>query len=170
MMQAIEEECPMKREYPSRPIPAVAAVIFSGTKVLLVKRANPPSEGQWSLPGGAIQLGETWREALEREILEEAGIGIEVKSLVAVVDRIVRDKQHRIRYHYIILDYWAEYASGSAQASSDAMDVRWLEIPDLEALGVSEDTVRVIKLAREMRRAANSRAIANRGETCSFTL
>ena len=156
-MQAIEEECPMKREYPSRPIPAVAAVIFSGNKVLLVKRSNPPSEGQWSLPGGAIQLGETWREALEREILEEAGIGIDVKSLVAVVDRIVRDKQHRIRYHYIILDYWAEYVSGSAQASSDAMDVKWVKIPDLEALGVCQQTARVIKLAWETKTAGDFR-------------
>lgn len=151
----------MEREYPSRPIPAVAAVVFSGPKVLLIKRSQPPSEGEWSLPGGAIKLGETWKEALEREIQEETGVRIDVKSLVAVVDRIVRDKERRIRYHYLILDYWAEHIGRAAHASSDAMDVKWVKIPDLEALGVCQQTARVIKLAWEMKRVGDSRPIVN---------
>ena len=141
----------MKREYPSCPIPAVSAVIFSGDNVLLVRRAHAPSQGQWNLPGGVVELGEPRHEALIREVFEEVGIEIAVKGLVGVFDRIVRDYQGRVRYHYVILDYWAEHIRGTARAGSDAQEVRWVSLDELQALHVGAETVAVIERTWTMR-------------------
>jgi ADP-ribose pyrophosphatase YjhB (NUDIX family) len=96
----------LKREYPKSPIVGVGAVIFDGASVLLAQRGQEPAKGTWSLPGGAVELGEKLVDALKREILEEIGIEIEVGGLVRVLDRIVRDGKKRIQYHYVIVDYW----------------------------------------------------------------
>ncbi|MFH1490346.1 MAG: NUDIX domain-containing protein, partial [Pseudomonadota bacterium] len=96
----------MKREYPESPIVGVGAVIFKDNKVLLVKRAKEPGKGLWSLPGGALELGESLVDGLKREISEEVSIEIEVGGLVRVLDRILRDQEERVRYHYVIVDYW----------------------------------------------------------------
>lgn len=143
----------MKREYPVCPRPAVSAVIFRGEAVLLVRRAHAPLQGQWSLPGGVVELGESHREALVREIFEEVGIKIAVKGLVGVFDRIIRDQDGKVRYHYIILDYWAEHLSGKAKAGSDAEEVRWVSLDELQDLHVGPETFAVIKKAWRMRNA-----------------
>ena len=96
----------MKREYPEAPIVGVGGVIFKDSSVLLVKRGQEPGKGQWSLPGGAVELGETLTHALKREILEEASINIEVGGLIRLLDRIVHDRQKRVQYHYVIVDKW----------------------------------------------------------------
>ena len=141
----------MKRAYPKVPIPAVAAVVFRGSKVLLAKRANEPSKGKWTLPGGVIEVGEPHVDALQREVLEETGVEIDVKELVAVIDRIVWDHEGRLKYHYIILDYWAEYKKGTPQPASDISDIRWAEVGQIGSFGLTSQAQGVITKAWKMR-------------------
>jgi ADP-ribose pyrophosphatase YjhB (NUDIX family) len=119
--------------------------------VLLVRRDKPPREGQWSLPGGAQQLGETLAETARREVAEEAGLEVEPGEIVATLDLIERDPDRRIRYHYTLIDFTAEATSPVLRPGSDAADARWFTLPEVEKLGLWSETVRVIKLARERR-------------------
>ena len=141
----------MSREYPARPIVGVGVVVWHGDRVLLVRRGKPPRWGQWSLPGGAQQLGETVAEAARREVKEEVGLDVALGDIVATVDLIERDPDDRIRYHYTLVDFVAEAPSAALQPGSDAADARWFSIEEAEALGLWSETVRVIRLARERR-------------------
>ena len=141
----------MSREYPVRPIVGVGVVVWHGDRVLLVRRGKPPRWGQWSLPGGAQQLGETVAEAARREVKEEVGLDVALGDIVATVDLIERDPDDRIRYHYTLIDFVAEAPSAALQPGSDAADARWFSIEEAEALGLWSETVRVIRLARERR-------------------
>lgn len=117
------------RIYPPRPILGVGGLIFDGDRILLIKRAKDPGRGRWSIPGGAVELGETVHQALIREMDEEVGLGVRPGPLVEVVERIFRDDDERITYHYIILDYLCRVVSGRPRPGSDASDVRFVE-PD----------------------------------------
>ncbi|MBI3089931.1 MAG: NUDIX hydrolase [Candidatus Tectomicrobia bacterium] len=119
-----------QREYPSRPIVAVGAVVIHAGCLLL---ATKPSYGAWSLPGGAVQLGETLHAAAQREILEECGITIRPTELIGYVDRIVPDTQGRIFHHYTILDFLAEYISGRLRPGSDIVEARWIPFAEISA-------------------------------------
>ncbi|MBW2094397.1 MAG: NUDIX hydrolase [Deltaproteobacteria bacterium] len=116
----------MRRAYPERPLVGVAAVILRDREVLLVQRGKMPGKGEWSLPGGLIELGETIQEALHREIREELSVKIEILGLVGVYDKIVKDVNNNIQYHYIIVDYCAQITSGIPRAESDAAAVKWV--------------------------------------------
>jgi len=134
----------MKREYPEAPIVGVGGVIFRDSSVLLVKRGREPGKGQWSLPGGAVELGETLTFALKREILEETSLNIEVGGLVRLLDRIVHDRQKRVQYHYVIADYWGWTVSGKLSPGSDVSDARFVTLNQLKKMGVHhlvEETV-----------------------------
>jgi 8-oxo-dGTP diphosphatase len=135
------------RRYPDRPIVGVGAVVIDAGRVLLVRRGNAPMKGEWSLPGGAVELGETLEGALVREIREETGLEIDVGPVVEVLDRVRRDADGRIEYHYVIVDYACRVRGGAMAAGTDAEDVRWTDLFDLERLGVSEKAVAVIKKA-----------------------
>jgi 8-oxo-dGTP diphosphatase len=135
------------RQYPDRPIVGVGAVVIDAGRVLLVRRGNEPLKGEWSLPGGAVELGETLEGALVREIREETGLHIEVGPVVEVLDRVRRDSDGRIEYHYVIVDYVCRVRGGQLAAGTDAEDVRWTDLLDLERLGVSETAIAVIKKA-----------------------
>jgi 8-oxo-dGTP diphosphatase len=141
----------MSREYPSHPVAGVGVVVWWGERVLLVQRGRPPRLGQWSLPGGGQQLGETVAEAARREVLEEAGIEIEVGAIVATIDLIERDPQGRVRFHYTLIDFTAEARSEALTAGDDAADARWFDLDEIEELGLWSETVRVIHLARGQR-------------------
>ena len=141
----------MSREYPVRPIVGVGVVVWHGDRVLLVRRGKPPRWGQWSLPGGAQQLGETVAEAARREVKEEVGLEVALGAIVATVDLIERDPDDRIRYHYTLIDFVAEARGAALQPGSDAADARWFSIEEAEALGLWSETARVIRLARERR-------------------
>jgi 8-oxo-dGTP diphosphatase len=141
----------VSREYPARPIVGVGVVVWHGDRVLLVRRGKPPRWGQWSLPGGAQQLGETVAEAARREVEEEVGLEVALGAIVATVDLIERDPDDRIRYHYTLIDFVAEAPSAALQPGSDAADARWFSMEEIEALGLWSETVRVIGLARERR-------------------
>lgn len=122
------------REYPRYPIPGVGAVIFRAGCVLLVQRGHAPLKGEWSLPGGALETGETLEEGLRREVLEETGLAIEPVSIVEVFDRIARDEEGRVQYHYVLVDFLCRVTGGSAACASDAEGLRWVSIDNLEEI------------------------------------
>ena len=141
----------MKREYPERPFAGVSAVVFYGQSVLLARRKQNPGRGQWSLPGGVVESGETLLEALRRELLEEVSITIEVGGLVGVFDRIIRDSNDRIHYHYVIVDYWGCIASGHPKPGSDISEVSLVDIKDIKTCGIDPELRDTILKAVEMR-------------------
>lgn len=134
----------MPREYPSQPVVAVAAVIVKGGKMLLVKRANEPARGKWSIPGGVVELGEKLRDALIREVREECGIDIEVDGLFDVVEVINREGG-RVRFHYVILDYLAHPTGGELRAMGDAEDAKWIPISEVEKYDITNSLRRLLK-------------------------
>jgi len=138
---------PNSRRHPDRPIVAVGAVILDGDRVLLVQRAREPLRGAWSLPGGAVEVGETLDAALAREVLEETGLSVEVGPIVDVLDRVEFDADGRVDYHYVIVDYVCRPFAGVVDHGSDAQAVRWVPIVDLAGLGVTEKAIEVIRKA-----------------------
>ena len=123
----------------------IGAVTFHNNKVLLVKRGRPPSEGQWAIPGGRVELGETLQEAAEREILEETGICIRARNPIYTFDMIERSDDGAIRFHYIIVDLMADYIRGEPHASDDASEARWLAASELHLLSVSDKTLELLQ-------------------------
>ena len=130
----------MRRDYPDRPFLGVGAVIIDDDRVLLVRRVNPPLQGEWSIPGGLVETGETTRDAIVREVLEETGLEIEVTRLVEVFERILHDEQSRVQYHYVLLDYACRVLRGRIRAGSDVGEVCWSKVDELEFLSVAADT------------------------------
>ncbi|HJR18671.1 MAG TPA: NUDIX hydrolase [Actinomycetota bacterium] len=118
----------------TQPVTAVGAIVLDKGALLLVKRDREPAKGQWSLPGGRVETGETLREALQREVREETGIDIEVDGLIGVAERIVRDDDGEISYHYVILDYVCAPRSHELTAGDDASEARWVPVGELADL------------------------------------
>lgn len=137
----------MSREYPERPVAAVGAVVVDSGKVLLIRRGKPPRPGQWSLPGGGQELGESYIEAAIREAREETGLAIEVLGLIDVVDSITRDESGRVRFHYLLADVVARPVGGTLQAGGDASEARWFSPEEVFALPLWSETIRVIEKA-----------------------
>ena len=129
----------------------MGVIVWARDRVLLIRRAQPPRQGQWSLPGGAQKLGETVAEAARREVREEAGIEIELGPLVAIVDLIEHDDAGGVRYHYTLLDYRAEAKTTELAPGSDAADARWFAPDELAPLGLWRETARVIALSQRPR-------------------
>ena len=134
----------MKREFPEHPIIGVGAIIIQEARVLLVKRAHPPIQGQWSIPGGALEIGELVREAAVREAREETGLIVEPGELLGVFDRVLRDPEQCVQYHYVLIDFLCKALGGELRAASDAAEVRWFTREELPALNLAEDTHAVI--------------------------
>lgn len=143
----------MKRTYPEYPIVGVAAVLFQGDSVLLARRDKEPGKGQWSLPGGAVELGEALEVALRREILEEVSLEIEIGGLVRLIDRIIYDEQKRVQYHYVIADYWGWVLSGTPKARSDINEIRFAALNRLDDEAIHEEVRETILMASDMREA-----------------
>ncbi len=138
-------------DYPNRPLVGVGVVVFKGDRVLLVRRGKPPRQGRWSLPGGRQRLGEAVRETARREVLEEAGLEVEVTALLDVLDSITRDQAGAIAYHYTLVDFLAEWRAGAAVAGGDAAEVAWADPAELEAYDLWDETVRLIRLGAARR-------------------
>jgi ADP-ribose pyrophosphatase len=134
-----------KREYPDNPQVAVGAIVIKDGRVLLVKRNQPPSKGLWAIPGGRVEIGETLKEAAEREIIEETGLTIRAGDPVYTFDVIERDEAGRVRFHYVIVDLVADYLSGELNASDDASEARWVTPEELENLLISQSTREVLE-------------------------
>jgi mutator protein MutT len=131
----------------------VGAVIVDEGKVLLVKRKYEPLKGQWSLPGGMVEIGETLETALAREMLEETALRVDVGPVIEVFDRIMRDEERRVRYHFVLIDYLCWPAGGSLQAGSDVEEAIWADPAMLGEYALTEKAMSVIErgltLARE---------------------
>ena len=138
------------RKYPDRPIVGVGAVIIDDDRVLLVKRAHEPLKGEWSLPGGAVEVGESLEAALVREVREETCLDVAVGPLVEVLDRIGRDANDRVEYHFVIVDYLCRANTDRVVHGSDADDVRWASAEELGPLRVSEKAMSVVRKARAL--------------------
>jgi len=132
------------REYPERPIVGVGAVILDRDRVLLVRRGNEPLKGEWSLPGGAVETGETLEAAIAREVLEETGLEVEVGPMIDVLDRIGNDADGRVRYHYVLIDFVCRPTGGTLCCATDAADATWAQLADLDRFGLAEATLAMI--------------------------
>lgn len=124
--------------------------IDGGAGVVLIRRRSEPLAGQWSLPGGVLEVGETLAAGVAREIAEETGLSIHVGPVVDVVDRIVLDPDRRVRYHFVLVDYLCRPAGGGLRAGSDAGQVAIADPASLERFGLTDDTTSVIERALRM--------------------
>ena len=141
------------REYPDRPVVGVGAVIIDGDRVLLVRRGHEPLKGQWSVPGGAVEVGETLEAATAREVLEETGLDVEVGPLVDVLDRLRLDEQGRAQFHYVLIDFVCRPVGGTLACASDADEAVWVDAGALAEYRVAPSTMAVIEKAFERMRS-----------------
>ena len=151
------------REYPERPIVGVGGVLIENGKALLIRRGSEPLLGQWSIPGGTLELGETIVEGVARELLEETGITVKVLDLIEVFERInpysppeSREVAPRPRFHFVIVDYLCEKIAGEAKSGGDATDVVYVAEEDLPEYQLTEAAMRVLRKAFAMDRARRS--------------
>jgi mutator protein MutT len=146
----------IKRMYPEQPIVGVGGIIFQKESVLLVKRGGEPAAGQWSIPGGVVDTGETLRDAVVREVREETHIEVEPVALVKILDRIFRDEGNRVTYHYVLVDFLCRYAGGEVHPGTDALDARFIPLKDLDSLKVIPVTREVIYQAANWHKNGSS--------------
>jgi mutator protein MutT len=139
----------LKREYPKTPLVGVGAIIVDGDRVALVKRGRAPLAGQWSIPGGLLEVGETLRACAEREVREETGLTVVIGELLGVFDRVVPDADGHIQYHYVLIDFLCRRLGGDLRAGDDADEARWFAPEDLPALGLAPETEKVIRAGLE---------------------
>jgi 8-oxo-dGTP diphosphatase len=135
----------MKRDYPDRPIVGVGAVIIENGRALLVRRATEPLKGEWSIPGGVVELGETLRQAAVREAEEETGLEVEAGGVLEVVDRIMRDSESKVQYHYVLVDFLCRRISGEARPGADASELRWITPEELDGFPIADSTAAVVR-------------------------
>jgi ADP-ribose pyrophosphatase YjhB (NUDIX family) len=135
----------VQREFPEVPLVGVGAIIIEDARVVLVKRRHPPLQDEWSIPGGVLEVGELVREAAVREAREETGLTVEAGELLGVYDRVLRDADKRVQYHYVLIDFLCRRVAGEIAAASDASEVRWFSREELPGLKLAEDTVDVIR-------------------------
>jgi ADP-ribose pyrophosphatase YjhB (NUDIX family) len=125
----------------------VGAVILDGRRVLLVRRGKPPLAGKWSVPGGLVELGETTREAIQREVAEECGLQVRLGEIAGILDRVVRDAEGRVRYHWVLVDYLAFPVSGTLAAATDVDEAQWVEVDEVERMDTTDGLIDMIRRA-----------------------
>jgi 8-oxo-dGTP diphosphatase len=140
------------RAYPDRPFVGVGAVIVQGEEVVLIKRRFDPMAGQWSLPGGAVEVGESLTDCVAREILEETGLVVEVGPIVEVFDRIIHDDDGRVRFHYVLVDYLCRPIGGTLAAGSDVADAVFVHPSNLSQFAPADPATAVIYRALALSR------------------
>lgn len=133
----------MNREYPDRPLIGVGGVVVHRNRVLLIRRGGEPLKGEWSIPGGMLELGETLEAAARRELKEETGLDVEPLEVLKVFDRILREGA-RVRYHYVIVDYVCRLKGGRLAPASDVLEARWVRRQDLPQYHLTEKATSVV--------------------------
>ena len=128
----------MKRQYPTKPVVGVGAIILRGDQILLEKRKNAPGKGKWSVPGGLVELGENIEQAVVREVKEETGLDVCEPRLIDVVDHISLGERGAVRYHFVIVDYLVTVKSGKLKAASDADALKWVPFTEVEEYDLTE--------------------------------
>jgi len=135
----------MGREYPEYPILSVGAIILDGDMIVLVKRGAQPSAGKWSIPGGAVEIGEGIVDAVKREAFEETGLTVEVKSLIEVVEYVERDNNGDVKYHYVILDFMCKPAGRKiVRPGGDVLDAKWFRVEEALTLPLTISTRKLL--------------------------
>ncbi len=147
----------MSKEYPAVPIVGVGGVIVQDGRVVIVQRGQEPRKGEWSLPGGVVELGESLVEAARREMKEETGLDVEVGALVETFDRIHRDADGRVRYHFVIADYLCVPIGGTLVAGSDVTDARWIAIGEIGLYAINPHAAAVLRRGVELASAQASK-------------
>src|SRR5437764_14710744 len=151
------------REYPERPMVGVGGVVIEDGRALLIRRGSEPLRGEWSIPGGSLELGETLEEGVARELLEETGLEVRVLELIEVFDRIYvattagSEAKRGPRFHYVIVDYLCERIRGEAVAGSDVTDVAFAKEEELGAYKLTETATRILQKAFAMERASRGK-------------
>src|SRR5580658_11117446 len=133
------------RSYPARPVPGVGALIIDNNRILLIERGKEPLKGYWSLPGGALETGETLEEGVMREVREETGLEVQPLGVLEIFERIMRDSQGAPEYHYVLIDYICRVTGGELRAGDDVCAVDWVRRRDLPSLQITEGTLGVIE-------------------------
>ena len=142
------------RQYPERPIVGVGGVVVDDRKVVLIRRKYEPLKGHWSLPGGMVEIGETLEAALTREMLEETGLAVDVGPVIEVFERITRDEERRVRYHFVVIDYLCWRTGGALRAGSDVDTAAWADPGDLAGYSLTDEAIAVIGRAMTLAREA----------------
>ena len=142
----------MRRKYPKLPIIGVGGIIFRKDQVLLVKRGREPAQGQWSIPGGGVHTGETLKEAVIREVLEETHLKVEVLALAKVLERIFREPDGRVAYHYVLVDFLCRRKAGRLKPGSDAQEALFASLKDLPPYQLAPVTLEVISHSDRLRK------------------
>lgn len=155
----------VSREYPPCPLVGVGVFVLRGDRCLVVRRGGSPALGLWSVPGGRVELGETLRDAALRELAEECGpdLQVDLKGIVMALDRITRDADGRVQYHYVLIDFVAEHVAGEVEAGTDALEARWVTLEELATLETTADLARHYA-ALQRRRAAGQFELTIRNE------
>lgn len=146
----------MKRLYPVQPIVGVGAVVICDGKILLEKRRNDPGKGKWSIPGGLVELGEGTEETVIREVKEETGLDVEKPEHLDVVDNIDFDENGKVKYHFIIIDYFVRLRGGEVKAESDAEELRWVPLGEVEDYDLTRTIRSFFQRNKEMLEKLNS--------------
>ncbi|HEX3745676.1 MAG TPA: NUDIX hydrolase [Bryobacteraceae bacterium] len=141
------------RRYPKRPIVGIGALIFQRDRILMAQRGKQPLQGWWSLPGGALEVGESLADGIRREVREETGLDVHPVGVLEIFERIMRDASGAPEYHYVLIDYVCRIVGGELCAGDDACEVEWVRRRDLPELHITEGTLAVIEKGfRERRR------------------
>jgi ADP-ribose pyrophosphatase YjhB (NUDIX family) len=135
----------MNREYPASPLVGVGAIIIENSRVVLVKRGHAPLQGEWSIPGGVLEVGEMLREAAVREAREETGLTVETQDLLGVFDRVLRDPEGKTLYHYVLIDFLCRRVSGGLKGADDAEEARWFTQEEVAQVTLAKDTAEVVR-------------------------
>jgi ADP-ribose pyrophosphatase YjhB (NUDIX family) len=163
----------LSREYPERPVVGVGGVVIEDRRALLIRRANEPLRGEWSIPGGLLELGESLERCVARELLEETGLEVRVLELIEVFDRVYEGDdaaggapslRKGPKYHYVIVDYLCERIGGEAMAGSDVTDVAFASEEELSAYGLTETATRILKKAFAMEQRRRREGTSSVGE------
>ncbi len=146
----------MKRLYPDQPIVGIGAIIIKESKIALIKRGNEPSKGKWTIPGGLVELGESPEQAVIRETKEETDLDVENPRLIDVVSNVDLDEKGKVKYHYVIIDYFVHVKNGIAQAASDAVELHWVPFDEVEKYDLTRSFRLFFRHNRERMENVNS--------------